>query len=334
MGSSHGGEASGALAGQGPERRQRILVCDPIAQEAIGVLERRSEEGVEFEYKPDLTPEELLRIVPSFDAIIVRSRTKVTREVIERATSLRVIGRAGVGLDNVDANAAKEKHVVVLNTPDALTNAVAEFTLALMLDLARSIPRADASMKRGEWAKSSLHGTELKGKTYGTVGIGRIGRKVSELAYALGMTIIANDIIPIPREMVEKLGIRVLTQQEIFSQADFVDLHVPLTEETERMVNYQKLKSMKKTAYLINTSRGKVICEQDLVRALEEGLIAGAALDVFEVEPPARTELLRSGRVILTPHIAGQTEEAQAKAGTQAVEAVLNSLMETKVVSS
>jgi D-3-phosphoglycerate dehydrogenase len=301
----------------------KILVSDPISDDGLSLLKKS---GVDYQYKPEVTPEGLLSVIESFDALIVRSRTKVTREVMSKATKLKVIGRAGVGLDNIDADAAKEKNIKVINTPDALTNAVAEFTIGLMIDLARKIPKADSSMKQGKWEKSKIQGLELKGRTYGTIGIGRIGQRVAEIAFAFGMEIIANDVIPISEQLVSRLGIKVSSQEDVFTNADFVDLHVPLTRETQNMVNYSKLQSMKRTAFLINTSRGQVVNEADLLRALNDKVIAGAALDVFETEPPIREELIRHENLIATPHIAGQTNESQTKAGTQIVELVLKAL--------
>jgi D-3-phosphoglycerate dehydrogenase len=301
----------------------KILVSDPISEDGLALLKQSK---VDYQYSPEISAQDLLATIGSYDALIVRSRTKVTREVIARATNLKVIGRAGVGVDNIDSEAAKARGLSVLNTPDALTNAVAEFTIGLMLDLARKILRADVSMKEGKWEKSKIHGTELKGRTYGTIGIGRIGQRVSEIAHVFGMKIMANDVIPIPEQLVSRLEIKVATQDEVFRNADFVDLHVPLTPETQNLVNYEKMKTMKPTAFLINTSRGKVVNETDLLRALNEKVIAGAALDVFEIEPPTRLELLKHESLIATPHIAGQTAEAQIKAGTQIVEQVLRAL--------
>ncbi|MGH2638021.1 MAG: hydroxyacid dehydrogenase [Rhabdochlamydiaceae bacterium] len=301
----------------------RILVSDPISEDGLNLLKQS---GVGFEYRPDISPKDLLSIISSFDAIIVRSRTRVTSELISAAAGLKVIGRAGVGVDNIDSEAANSRGVKVLNTPDALTNAVAEFTIGLMLDLSRRISSADNSMKQGRWEKSRFNGLELKGKIYGTIGIGRIGQRVSEIAHAFDMKIMANDVIPIPEKLISKFGIKVATQDEVFQNADFVDLHVPLTPETQNLVNYAKLNTMKKTAYLINTSRGKVVDEADLLRALNERMIAGAALDVFSLEPPARQELLKHENLIATPHIAGQTRDAQNKAGSQIVEQVLSTL--------
>lgn len=301
----------------------KILVSDSISDDAISLLRKSN---VEFQYSPEITPQELLVAIGAYDALIVRSRTKVTKEVIAKAQSLKVIGRAGVGVDNIDSEATSKAGVKILNTPDALTNAVAEFTMGLMIDLSRRIPSADGSMKQGKWDKSKIHGVELKGRIYGTIGIGRIGQRVAELASAFGMSIIANDVIPIPEQLVKRLGIKVATQEEIFKNADYVDLHVPLTTETRNMVNYSKLKLMKPAAFLINTSRGGVVSEPDLLRALDEKIIAGAALDVFEIEPLDKLELVRHQNLIATPHIAGQTAEAQTKAGTQIVELVLKAL--------
>ncbi|MDG6906504.1 MAG: hydroxyacid dehydrogenase [Nitrososphaerota archaeon] len=301
----------------------KILVSDPISEDGLALLKQSK---VEFQYRPDISPQDLLASIGSYDALIVRSRTKVTKEVLDHASKLRVIGRAGVGVDNIDSVAAKAKGVNVLNTPDALTNAVAEFTIGIMIDLSRKIVKADVGMKDGKWDKSKIHGVELKGRTYGTIGIGRIGQRVSEIAYAFGMKIMANDVIPVPEQLVSRLGIKVVTQEEVFRNSDFVDLHVPLTPETQNLVNYEKIKMMKQTSFLINTSRGKVVNEADLLKALKEKVIAGAALDVFEVEPPTQMELLKHENMIATPHIAGQTAESQTKAGTQIVEQVLRAL--------
>lgn len=301
----------------------KILVSDPISEEGLVLLKQK---GVDHSYRPEISQQELDDVIGSFDALIVRSRTKVTKDLIAKATNLKVIGRAGVGVDNIDMEAAKAKGVKVLNTPDALTNAVAEFTIGLMVDLARKIVRADSSMREGRWEKSKIHGLELRDRAYGTIGIGRIGQRVAEIAHAFGMKIMANDVIPIPEELISRLGIKVSSQDEVFRNADFVDIHVPLTPETQGLVNYAKLKTMKPTAYLINTSRGQVVNGADLLRALNENIIMGAALDVFEIEPPKLQELICHENLISTPHIAGQTVESQLKAGTQIVELVLRAL--------
>jgi D-3-phosphoglycerate dehydrogenase / 2-oxoglutarate reductase len=301
----------------------RVLVADKIPEEALHLFQTS---GVEFEFKPEISAEELLSVIDGFDVIIVRSRTKVTKDVIAFGKNLKVIGRAGVGVDNIDVESAKSRNIPVLNTPNALTNAVAEFTIGLMIDLARHIPAADSSIKNGKWEKGKFVGGELKGKNYGTIGIGKIGQRVAEIARAFGMNVIANDVIPIPDSLVTKLNIRVSRQEEVFSLSDFVDIHVPLTRETENLASYSKFKLMKKSAFIINTSRGKVVNENDLLRALKENLIAGAALDVFEFEPPISKELISQEKIIATPHIAGQTVEAQNAAGTEIVEAVVRVL--------
>lgn len=301
----------------------KILVSDPVSESALNILK---ESGVDYEYKPDIDASSLLQTISNYDALVVRSRTKVTKEVLEKGSNLRVIGRAGVGLDNIDVLVAKERNIKVVNTPEALTNAVAEFTIALMLDLARKITFADHSIRQGRWIKNVLTGSELKGKIYGTIGIGRIGARVAELAHAFGMEIMANDVIPVPATLIEKLQLKVSSQDEIFAKADYVDLHIPLTPETTYLVNYEKLCRMKSTAFIINTSRGKVVSERDLIRALNEDRIAGAALDVFESEPLTQSELQKKDKVVLTPHIAGQTEEAQSEAGRLIVELVLDNL--------
>jgi D-3-phosphoglycerate dehydrogenase len=301
----------------------KILVSDSMAEAGLNLLKQS---GFDYTYQPEIQAGQLKDIIEGYDAIIVRSRTKVTRELIEKGSRLKVIGRAGVGVDNIDAEAARERGIKVLNTPDALTNAVAEFTIGLMIDLARRIPKADSSTKEGKWIKNSLSGSELKGKIYGTIGIGRIGARVSELAFNFGMRIMANDVIPIPKMLIDRFNIQVASQDEIFENADFVDIHVPLTKETTYLVNYSRLTKMKRTAFLINTSRGKVVNETDLLKGLEEGKIAGAALDVFEIEPLAQSLLQKSDKVILTPHIAGQTQEAQEEAGRSIVELVLSNL--------
>ncbi len=291
----------------------QVLVCDSISEKGVKMLEAA---GFEVSYQPTISPEALLSTVSSFDALIVRSRTKVTREVIQAGKRLKAVGRAGAGLDNVDAKAAEAAGVKVYNTPDALTNAVAELVVGLMLSLARGICRGDAGLKRGEWLKSSIMGGELKGKTLGVIGLGRIGRRVAELARAFGMVVIYYDIIDIPRDVVERLDIRFREVDALLAESDFVTLNIPLTPETKNYIDKVNLSKMRKTAYLINTARGGVVDEDALLEALKSGVIKGAALDVFEVEPPVRKELLSLPNIVCTPHIGAQTVEAQEIAGT------------------
>ncbi len=301
----------------------KILVCDQISQDGIDLL--RSSKA-EFEYVPEISHDELAVKISDFEAIIVRSRTRVTKDVLLRANRLRIVARAGVGVDNIDVEFAKERGIEVVNTPDALTNAVAEFTIGLMIDLSRSITNAATTLRNMEWKKAQFVGSELQGKVYGAIGVGRIGRRVIELAHAFGMKIIAHDIVEIPKEFTSSYEVEMTNQDEVFRRADFLDLHVPLTNETRHLVNREKIEMMKQSAFLVNTSRGQVIDEQAVLVALEKERIAGAALDVFETEPPTRESLLQNKRVIPTPHIAGQTLEAQSKAAISAVRQVLDFL--------
>jgi D-3-phosphoglycerate dehydrogenase len=301
----------------------KILVCDQISQDGIDLL--RSSKA-EFEYAPEISHDELATKISDFEAIIVRSRTRVTKDLLLRANRLRIVARAGVGVDNIDVEFAKERGIEVVNTPDALTNAVAEFTIGLMIDLSRSITNAATRLRNMEWKKAQFVGSELQGKVYGAIGVGRIGRRVIELAHAFGMKIIAHDIVEIPKEFTSSYEVEMTNQDEVFRRADFLDLHVPLTNETRHLVNREKIEMMKQSAFLVNTSRGQVIDEQALLVVLEKERIAGAALDVFETEPPTRESLLQNKRVIPTPHIAGQTLEAQSKAAISAVRQVLDFL--------
>jgi D-3-phosphoglycerate dehydrogenase len=265
------------------------------------------------DYKPGISREELLNTVGDYDALVVRSRTKVDKEVLDHAVRLKLVARPGTGLDNVDVEYAKAKGVQVVNSPESLVEAVAEHVTLLMLALSRKLVVADQSMKQGKWEKNSLMGRELKGKVLGIVGLGRIGRRIGEIARTLGMSVMMYDVITIPPDVIEKLQCKVVGLDELFSAADFITLHVPMTEDTRHMVNEKRLASMKKTAFLINTSRGGVVEEAALVAALKEGRIAGAALDVFETEPPTGA-ILAAPNLVLTPHIGGQTEEAQVSA--------------------
>jgi len=251
--------------------------------------------------------------VGKYDALVVRSRTKVDREVLDRASRLKLVARPGTGLDNVDVEYAESKGVFVINSPESLVEAVSEHVILLMLALGRNLVRADESTKAGRWEKNSLMGTQLKGKVLGIVGLGRIGRRIAEIARTMGMTALAFDVVVIPPEVVSGLGVRIVSLDEIFSSSDYITLHVPMTGETKSMVGRDRLLQMKKGAYLINTSRGGVVDEESLVWALREGRIGGAALDVFEHEPPSGS-ILTAPNCILTPHIGGQTEEAQSDA--------------------
>lgn len=303
----------------------KVLVCDKMAEEGLEALAKA---GFYVDYRPKITPEELLKVAKEYDAMIVRSRTKVTKKVIQVAKRLKVIGRAGVGLDNIDLKAANERGIKVLNTPEALTNAVAELTIGLMISTARGIHRGHLHLKRGEWIKGELLGTELAGKTLGIIGFGRIGRRVAEIAKAFRMRILVYDIVKPSKELLEKFNAEFVELEDLLERSDFVTLHVPATESTYHMIDEKRLKVMKKTAILINTARGSVVDEKALIKALKEGWIGAAALDVFEEEPPKDKELLGLDNVLLTPHIGSQTKEAQVMAAMAIAEKVTIALKE------
>jgi len=301
----------------------KIFVADKISEEGLAVL--RQPKGIEVEVQPGLDEEALAAAVTDVEALVIRSGAKVTAKVIQAGSKLKVIGRAGVGVDNVDLEAATERGIVVMNTPDGNTVAAAEHTFGLLLALARNIPTAYHSLKSGKWERSSFVGTELDGKTLGIVGLGRIGMNVARYAYAFRMLVIAYDPF-IAQERAEEADIELVGQEELFSQADFVTLHTPVTEKTRGMVDAKMLSLMKPTARLINCARGALVDEDALEQALKEGKIAGAALDVFSSEPPDRPGLIGSDRVVVTPHLGASTKEAQIGVGVQIARQVLDAL--------
>ena len=302
----------------------RVLVCDPIEYSAVRML---SSAGLQVDSRPDISGEELERLVASYNILVVRGRTKVTARVIEHGVpALKIVGRAGVGLDNVDLEAAAKHGVKVLNTPEAPTNSVAELVIGLMIAVARKIAWSDRVMRMGGWPKHEAMGVELHGKTLGVVGYGRIGRRVAEIAYAIGMRILAYDIISIPQEVLARAGAKLTTLEEVLTSSDFITLHVPLTAETRHFIDRERLALMKKTAILVNASRGEVVDEEALYEALAEGRLAGAGLDVFQREPPTGSKLLSLDNVVVTPHIGAQTLEAQELAATMLAEKILAEL--------
>lgn len=285
-----------------------VLICDSINQTGIDILKKA---GMKVDYKPNILTDELLSIVKDYQVILVRSRTKITRKVVQAAGNAKIIARAGVGLDNIEVTAAEEKGIRVINAPEAAINAVSELTVGNMISLARSIPLADSEMKRGKWIKKNLMGTELSGKYLGIVGVGNIGRNVGRIAKALRMNLIGYDPYPIDRDYIKEVGLIVTDLKTLVQSADFITCHVPLLEETKHLFNAELISNMKSTAYIINASRGGVIDETALYNALCNGSIAGAALDVFETEPPLNNLLIELPNVICTPHIGAQTKEAQ-----------------------
>ncbi len=299
---------------------QTVLICDQVDKILNDILQKN---GLEITYEPEITPEQIKEKIGRYEIVIVRSRTKLTKELIERATACKIIARVGVGLDNIDVDAAKAKGIRVINAVEGAMNAVAELVLGLMLSLAREIPRADREIRNGKWLKKDLMGSELSGKYLGIVGLGNIGKKLARHDKSLNMNIIGYDVFPIPEEFSREVGLIKADLDTLLSSADYVSFHVPFTPETNHLVNTQRLAKMKKTVYIINTSRGEVIDEEALYDALKEGRIAGAALDVFEKEPATGNKLATLPNVICTPHIGAQTREAQALAANVIAEKII-----------
>ena len=297
----------------------RVLVSDPLSEEGLRLLEAHAQVDV----RTGLSPEELARIIPPYDALIVRSGTRVTREVLAAAENLKVIARAGVGVDNIDIDAATEYGVMVVNAPTGNIVAAAEHTIALLMALARRLPQAYVAMREGRWDRKAYMGVEVREKTLGLIGLGRVASEVARRARGLEMHVIAHDPY-VSTEYAQKLGVALVPLEELLSRADVVSLHLPLTAETRHFMNAARFARMKPGSYLINTSRGGVVDEEALLRALDEGRLAGAALDVFSVEPlPEDHPLRRHPKVILTPHIGGSTVEAQARVARDAAEQVI-----------
>lgn len=297
----------------------KVLLSDPIAPPAVEEMRRA---GVDVTLQTGLKETELIQVIPPFEVIVVRSGTKVTAAVLEAAQNLKLIVRAGVGLDNVDVEAAQKRKIHVENTPHATTVTVAEHTLALMLAMVRNIPQAYDSLRRGEWNRKAFEGFELKGKTLAIVGLGRIGQEVGKRAKAFGMGVIATDHAA-DEEVAEALEIKLFPLEKVLERADIVSIHLPLTDQTRHLFDGPMLKRMKKGSYLINASRGGIVDEKALTRVLEEGHLAGAAIDVFEEEPPRDNPLLKMKQVVAVPHLGASTREGQERAGHEAARIVI-----------
>ena len=301
---------------------KRVLICDAIAADAS---ERMRAGGLVVDEKLGMTPEALEAVIGDYDAVVVRSATTITARHVAAAKRLKVIVRGGVGVDNIDVGAAEAEGVKVLNTPSASSTSVAELALALMFALARQIPRADASMKSGDWDKKSFaKGMELEGKTLGIVGVGRIGRALARKASALGMVVIGADPALGTTGSVE--GLTLLTPEDVYSRADLISLHLPKVAGTPAAIGPAQFAQMKRGVFLVNCARGGVVDEAALLLALESGSVAGAALDVFEVEPPKDLRLVNHPRVIATPHVGAATHEAQARVGLEVAHILLTEL--------
>ena len=302
---------------------QSVLICDQVNPILKEVLEKN---GLKVTYEPEITPEQIAEKIENFEVVVVRSRTKMTRELIAKAEKCKIIARVGIGLDNIDQDAAKEKNIRVINAVEGAITAVAELVIGLMISMAREIPRADREIRNGNWIKKELMGSELKGKYLGIVGLGNIGKRLGRLARALNMNIIGYDVVPIDDEFSKEVGLMKADLDTLLSSADYVSFHVPLLDSTRHMINAEKLKMMKNTARIINTSRGGVIDEEALYNSLKDGSLAGAALDVFEVEPATENKLITLPNFIATPHIGAQTKEAQLLAANIIAEKIIQML--------
>jgi len=288
----------------------KILIADALSDKALGIL---TAANLSADVKTGLKAEELQSIIGEYDAVVVRSATKITKDIIAKGDKLKVIGRAGIGVDNVDVQAATEKGIVVMNTPQGNALAAAEHTIGLMFAAARKIGTADRTMKQGKWEKKALMGVEIYGKTLGVIGIGNIGIIVAEKALALGMKVLAYDIF-ISKEFAASKGIELVDLATLLGESDFITVHVPLVKETRGLINKDAIAKMKKSAIIINVARGPVVNDEDLNEALRAGRIAGAALDVFNEEPPPKDyPLVLCDNVVCTPHLGASTAEAQDK---------------------
>lgn len=304
------------------DETMKILVSDSLEQSLIDIL---IGEGFEVDNRPGIKPDELSRIVGAYDALVVRSSTKVTADVINAATKLKIVGRAGTGVDNIDVPAATRRGILVMNTPGGNTISAAEHTVSMLLSLARNIPQAHMSLTGGEWERRKFTGTEVFEKTLGVIGLGKIGREVALRCQGLGMKIVGYDPV-LGSDVAAKLNIDLVGLEELYRRSDFITVHTPLTNETKHLLNDDTLARCKRGVRVVNCARGGIIDEAALMRALDAGQVAGAALDVFEQEPPKGNSLLKHPRVVVTPHLGASTEEAQEKVAFQIAHQIADAL--------
>ena len=302
----------------------KVIICDSIDEAGIKILENS---GLTVDYFPEITLDHLKSKVSEYNVIVVRSRTKITKEIIQKASNTKIIARVGVGLDNIDTEESKKYNIEVINAGEASITAVSELVIGLMLSLSRNIPIANYETKNSNWIKKNLIGTELKGKYIGIIGLGKIGRNVARLARGLRMNLIGYDIIPIDKVFVQEVSLITTDLKTLLESSDFVTCHVPFTAETKYLINKNTIAFMKNSAFIINTSRGEIIEEASLIEALKSKSIAGAALDVFEEEPPKNNELLSLSNLICTPHIGAQTKEGQELASTVIAEKIIQKMI-------
>ena len=302
---------------------QSVLICDQVNPILKEILEKN---GLKVTYEPEITTEQIAEKIGNFNVVVVRGRTKLVKELIEKADNCQIIARVGVGLDNIDEDAAKVKNIRVINAVEGAITAVAELVIGLMLSMAREIPRADREIRNGNWIKKEMMGSELKGKYLGIIGLGNIGKRLGRLARALNMNIIGYDIVPINEEFSKEVGLMKADLDTLLASSDYVSLHVPLLDSTKHLINVEKLRLMKKTAHIVNTSRGGVIDEEALYNVLKDGNLESAALDVFEIEPATGNKLANLPNFIATPHIGAQTKEAQSLAANVIAEKIIQLL--------
>jgi D-3-phosphoglycerate dehydrogenase len=300
----------------------KVLASDKIAEVGLKMLK---DAGIEADMKTGLPEEELVKIIPEYDALIVRSETKVTPKIIEAGKNLKIIGRAGVGVDNVDLPTATKRGVIVVNSPEGNTVAAAEHTWAMLLSMARSIPQAHSKLKGGVWDKKSFKGVEVLNKTLGVVGLGKIGRRVASYALGMGMNVIGSDPF-VTEDYAKGLGVKLVDLETIYRDSDFITFHVPKTKETLGMINAATIAKMKKGVRLVNVARGGIINEADLYEALKSGKVAAAALDVFEKEPCDKSPLFELDNIVVTPHLGASTVEAQVNVAVDVVEQIIEVL--------
>jgi D-3-phosphoglycerate dehydrogenase / 2-oxoglutarate reductase len=303
----------------------KVLVADNLSEEGINILKREKE--LQVDVKTGLSPKDLAAAIGPYEALLVRSATKVTAEVIEKADKLKVIGRAGVGLDNVDLDAATRRGIICMNVPGGNTISTAEHTMSLMMALARRIPQADASLRSGKWERSKFVGTELCGKTLGILGLGKIGTEVAKRAQAFGMRIVAYDPF-LSVEKAQQLNVELGNVEEVLKEADFVTVHVPLTSQTKHLIGAKELALMKKGSFVLNCARGGIVDEQALIQSIKDGKTAGAAIDVYETEPPPMDNpLFKVPQIVVTPHLGASTEEAQQNVAIEIAKQVADCLL-------